>query len=148
VSELSTAKEAKVIHRWFEEIWNQGRFETVRELLAPDGPLHGLGEHGVVAVGPAGFQPYFQRLRGAFPDMHCTVVQTVTEGEWVAARFTVTMTHRGDQLGIPATGKKASITGMCFARIRDGRIVEGHNNWDQSGLLQQLGQPPVATLMK
>ena len=40
-----------IIHRWFDEVWNQGREETVDELLAPKAIVHGLGE-GNDVVGP------------------------------------------------------------------------------------------------
>jgi hypothetical protein len=33
-----------LIHRWFDEVWNRGREDTVDELFAPDGIAHGLGE--------------------------------------------------------------------------------------------------------
>ncbi len=49
------------------------------------------------------------------------------------------MTHQGEFLGLPATGKKATITGTSIQRISSGKIVEGWDNWDQLGLLVQIG---------
>ena len=49
------------------------------------------------------------------------------------------MTHRGDHLGMPASGKSVRITGITIARIRDKQIVEGWDNWDQLGMLKQIG---------
>ena len=57
----------------------------------------------------------------------------------VVLRWSATMTHRGDQLGMPATGKVVRITGITIARIRDGKIIEGWDNWDQLGMLKQIG---------
>ena len=56
------------------------------------------------------------------------------------------MTHTGDHLGMPATGKQVRITGITIARIRDGQVIEGWDNWDQLGMLQQIGayQQPEA----
>jgi len=42
-------------------------------------------------------------------------------------------------LGLPATGRRAQFTGMVFVRIKEGKLVEGWNNFDQLGMLQQLG---------
>src|SRR5919206_2403869 len=92
-----------LVHRWFEEVWNKGRDTAIDEMLAGDAIVHGLGEPGVETRGPAAFKPFFARIRGAFPDIQITVEQTVAEGDWVASRWTARMTHRGDDLGVPAT---------------------------------------------
>ena len=54
-------------------------------------------------------------------------------------RCTVTATHTGPGLTAAPTNKPASFTGMCIARIKDGKIVEGWNNFDFLSMYQQLG---------
>ena len=133
-----------LIHRWFEEVWNKGRAEAIDEMFAEDGVAHGLGDQGAKLIGPAGFKPFFETFRGAFPNIKVTIEDTVSEGDKVAARWVGRMTHQGDHLGFAATGRQAEITGMSIVRIRDGKIVEGWNNFDMMGLMQQLGviSPP------
>jgi hypothetical protein len=58
---------ADLLRRCFEEVWNQGSESAIDELLAPDGRIHGLGEAGVVAEGPAGFKPFWAQLCATFP---------------------------------------------------------------------------------
>ncbi len=137
-----------LIYRWFEEVWNQGREEAIDEMFAVDGIAHGLGEAGVDVVGPAGYKPFFEKLRGAFPEFELTIEDTIAAGDKVAARWTVRVVHRGDHLGIPATGNEATVSGMSIIRIGDGKIVEAWNNWDILGLMQQIGalQPPPTLL--
>ena len=137
-----------LIHRWFEEVWNKGRAEAIEEMFAADGIAYGLGEAGIDVHGPAAFKPFFERLRGAFPELKITIEDTLAEGDKVAARWSATMTHQGDHLGIAATGRKAAVTGMSIVRIRDGKIVEAWNNWDMLGLMQQIGAiaPPTTLL--
>ena len=38
---------AALARRWFEEVWNQNRQQTIHELGSPDVILHGLGESEV-----------------------------------------------------------------------------------------------------
>jgi predicted ester cyclase len=60
------------------------------------------------------------------------------------------MTHRGDHLGMAASGKRVRMTGITIARIADKKIVEGWDNWDQLGMLKQIGayENSQTTLLK
>lgn len=143
-----SAENIQVVRRWFDEVWNKGNLDAIDELFAADGIAYGLGEAGKDVRGAEGFKPFVQRIRSAFPDIHITVDDTINEGDQIAARFTGTMTHTGDDLGFPATGKRVTVSGMSFTRIRNGQIVEGWNNWDIYGMMQQLeAEPTKATLL-
>jgi predicted ester cyclase len=80
--------------------------------------------------------------------MTVTIDQIVEQGDKVVARWTSTMTHKGDFLGFAPSGKKATITGTSIQRISGGKIVEGWDNWDQLGLLVQIGAVPAAHFVK
>lgn len=53
------------------------------------------------------------------------------------------MTQRGDELGVPAPGRRVEVTGMSLGRFVGGKLVEGWNNWDQLSLMQQIGAAPA-----
>ena len=72
------------VHRWFEEVWNNGNLDAVDELMAPDAAMHGLGD-GAGVSGSEAFKAFATRLRAAFPDMRITVVDTVEEGDMIAS---------------------------------------------------------------
>jgi predicted ester cyclase len=46
-------------------------------------------------------------------------------------------------MGIPATGKQVTVTGITINRIAGGRIVESWDKFDQMGMMQQLGVIPA-----
>src|SRR5262245_42446301 len=129
---MSEANKA-LVRRWFEEVWNQGRAETIDALLAPNGRAHGLGD---VPPGPAGFKSFHAAFRNAFPDIRITLDDVIAEGDLVAFRFSANATHRGDGLGFAATNRSAEFTGMGFVRVRNGQLVEGWNNYDQLSMFQ------------
>jgi steroid delta-isomerase-like uncharacterized protein len=132
-----------LIRRWFEEVWNNGRMEAIDEMASPGVIGHGQAQHAT-DIGLREFKPFVQALRSAFPDMKVTIDYIIEQGDKVVARWTSTMTHRGEFLGIAPTGKKATITGTTTQRISGGKIVEGWDNWDQLGLLVQIGAVPAA----
>jgi steroid delta-isomerase-like uncharacterized protein len=132
-----------VIRRWFEEVWNKGRMEAIDEMASPDIVGHGQAQHNT-DIGLEQFKPFVVDLRTAFPDMNVVIDQTIEQGDKVAARWTSTMTHKGHFLGFAPTGKKVVITGTSIQRILNGKIVEGWDNWDQLGLMVQIGAVPAA----
>ncbi len=77
-------------------------------------------------------------FRFAFPDLHITVEDQIQENEQVVTRFTINGTHKGDLMGIPATGKKFKVSGISIIRFDRGRVVEEWIEEDGLGLMRQL----------
>ena len=67
----------------------------------------------------------------------------IAEGDKVVTRWTATGTNTGEMMGIRPTGKKATITGITIDRITDGKIVEEGENFDELGMMKQLGVIPA-----
>jgi steroid delta-isomerase-like uncharacterized protein len=147
---MSVEENVNLMRRWFKEVWNEGKIQTIHDLLAPDAVGIGELEDGVKLRGPAEFVPFAQRIRGAFPDINVAIEDAFGAGDRVVLRWSATMTHLGDHLGMPATGKPVRITGMTITRIAGKQIVEGWDNCDQLGMLKQIGAyaPREATLLK
>jgi len=125
-----------IVRRWFEEVWNQGRVETIDELFPPHGVAHGLGGD---MHGPAEFKPFHSAFRQAFPNMRITLDQLIAEGDKVAFSWTAEGTHHGPLMAIAPTGRDSRFDGMGIIRIHDGKIVEGWNVFDQLTMFHQLG---------
>jgi steroid delta-isomerase-like uncharacterized protein len=128
-----------LVRRWFDEVWNQGSADAVDQLLAADAVVHGLGE---AMTGPEGFKRFHAAYREAFPDVQIEIQDMVAEGDRVAFRWTATATHRGGSLGFAATNRTVRFEGMGIVRVRNGKLIEGWNTFDQLGMLQQLGVVP------
>jgi steroid delta-isomerase-like uncharacterized protein len=127
-----------LMKRWFDEVWNQRRRETILELFAEGGIAHWVDESGRDLSGPHEFLPHYDRLSGAFPDMRMTVEECFESGDKVIVRWSAKMNHTGDHLGVRATGKPVSVNGMTMAKIANGKVVEGWDCWDKLGMLMQI----------
>ena len=135
---MSVEENIALMRRWFEEIWNEGRVQTIYDLMAENAVGIGQDRPGVEIHGPTEFVALVNRLRGAFPDIKIKIEDVFGAGDKVTLRWSAAMTHTGDQLGMPATNKKVQITGISVAQIENGQIIRGWDNWDQLGLMQQL----------
>lgn len=136
-----------LVRRWFEEVWNKGRAEAIEEMLDAEGVAHGLASEGGGSLrGPAEFLPFHERFRAAFPDITVEVLETIAEGDLVAARCAVRGSHQADTLGFAPTQRPVEFEGISIVRVRHGKIVEAWNQFDFMRMFEQLGalrlQPP------
>jgi steroid delta-isomerase-like uncharacterized protein len=141
----------QLMRRWFQEVWNEGRTQTVYDLLSADAVARGQTGPQEEIHGPAEFVQFVERIRTAFPDINVAIEDAFGAQDKVVVRWSGAMTHSGDGLGMPATGKPIRIGGISIARILNGKIVEGWDNWDQLAMLQQIGaykQPEAVILAK
>ena len=114
--------------RYMEEAFNQRKFEVLDEIFSAD---------LMQRIGPS-VVPFLT----AFPDWHGTVDDIIAEGDEVVNRWTGHGTHLVELMGIPATGKPVTLTGITIFRIAGNKIVEEWTQMDQLSLMQQLGVIP------
>ena len=136
---MSAEENIQLMRRWFQEVWNEGRMETIHDLLHPDAVARGQRGAEAEIRGPQEFEKFVREIRAAFPDMKMKVEDVFGVGDKVVLRWSAVMTHTGDGLGFPASGRTVRSRGITIARIVDGKIVEGWDNWDQLGMLEQIG---------
>lgn len=111
--------------------------------------LETLLDNGYKFSPPPGFAPNKQgalemarQYAEAFPDMRMTYTNWVVQGDNVAVRAVCSGTHKGEFMGVPATNKKADITGIAIVKVRNGKVVQDISEFDQLGLLTKLGAIP------
>lgn len=140
-----SAENKALARRLVEEAFNAGRLEVVDELVASDFVEHDPSLTEEVR-GPAGVKELIAGYRAAFPDIRITIEDQIADGDYVVSRWSGTGTHQGELMGMPATGKQATVTGITIDRIADGRIAESWDNWDTLGMMQQLGAIPAPAM--
>jgi steroid delta-isomerase-like uncharacterized protein len=131
-----------LIQRFVEEAFNEGNLDVADEVYASTFISHdpttpeGQGS-------PEAVKQFVNTYLSAFPDGHTTVEDSIAEGDKVAYRWTFRGTHQGELMGISPTGKQVEITGITINRLSGSKIEEQWNNFDQLGMLQQLGVAPA-----
>ena len=131
---------AAIVRRFVDEVITQGKIESAAQYVWEDVveqvPLPGQGP------GLDGLKDILRAMRTGFPDIAFSILEQITEGDKVASRFEWTGTHKGEFLGIPATGRPVSVWGIVIDRLVDGRIKDTRIIMDTLGLMIQLGALP------
>ena len=131
---------AATMRSTYERI-NKGDIDGFGDLVASD-----FVEHQGMPALPTkeGTLEFFRSLLAAFPDWHMTVEDLIAGGDKAVARVTVTGTHKGEFMGVPATGTHVDVQLIDIMRFDDAGLVCEH--WgvaDMLSLMQQLGVVPA-----
>jgi predicted ester cyclase len=119
----------------FTDAYQKGDVAAVKEICSPDFVEHGVGQ-------TFSLEQALETLKGnmaIFSDFTIIAEELIAKGDKVAVRYHLKVTHTGEGLGIPATGKKAESAGIEILRIENGKIAEAWTAEDVLGLLTQLG---------
>jgi len=128
-----------LVRRFFSVGPSGGDLKSADELLSSN-----LVLHVPLASSPGiqGMNEIISACRAAFEHLDVTLDDMVAEGDRVAVRFTARGVHQGAFMGLPATGKSITMTGIEIFCIEDGRVAELWGEANLLGLMQQLGIVP------
>jgi steroid delta-isomerase-like uncharacterized protein len=125
----------ELARRWFEEVWNARRDESIDELMAPDSYGH---TEGGGYTGPAGFREMQKVFLSALPNIKIEIEEILADGDRAAVRWRATGTHSGDGFGFAPSKRDVDIRGTTWLVAKDGKIVEGWDTWNLNGMLASL----------
>ncbi len=135
---MSAEQNAAAVRRLFDEAFNEGHFDVVSEILAPDYEERQSG----VEPGPDGVKKTIATLRSAFPNLSCTIEHVAEQGDFVWAHVKVRGTHEGPLMGFAASHRPFEIDALHLWRFANGRIVEHWGVPDRMSAMEQLGLVP------
>jgi len=139
IASPTIAQNKAIVRRFVDEIFVQGRKESVDELLADDFVAHTWPSTGRPRED---LKAAIDRVAGGLADAEFTIDDLIAEGDRVAVRLTTAATQVGPFMGMPPSGRRYSIEEIHIFRLRDGKVVEHWHQFDQMGLMKQLGAMP------
>jgi len=128
----------QIVRRLMEECWNQGKLDTVSELVAEKCRFHDPVFPSLTS-GAENFKRHIESCRRGFPDLKFTIDDTIAERNEVVIHWTGRGTHSGEFLGMMPTNKKATVSGTSIYRIEGSKIVEAWADWNLMTMMEQLG---------
>ena len=121
-----TEANKQLVRRFIDEVIVDRNADVVDELAA--------GEFALAA------KRWVSPFRRAFPDFRMEVVGLVAEGAAVVAHFRCSGTHRGEWLGVPATGRRfEDVDEIYIFKVADGKLVSAVGVEDNLKRMRQLG---------
>ena len=120
----------QIVRRFFEEAFNNRNIAIVDELIAPDFINHNAsfkvrGIEGVKRSIAAQFE--------AFPDIHTTIEDLISERDKVVVRAR-------DRFTRPTDGKLVELTWIEILRLENGKLAEAWVEADMSAFLPQVNE--------
>jgi predicted ester cyclase len=126
---MSAEENKLLVRRLVERAVGERNIDVLDELAA--------GEFAEVA------KHWVRPFRSAFPDFEMEIVELIAEGDRVVAHFRCSGTHRGEWLGVPATGRRfENVDEIYIFRVSDGKLVAAIGVEDNLARLRQLGISP------
>jgi len=122
--------------RWFNEVWNKKRIEVIDEFLATDVISH--YEHDTFKGIDNWKVHFYDVITHAIPDLQVDIVDVIASGDRVVVRWRAKGTHNCVFFGVEATGKAITVSGMTWAKMVNGKVVESEAQWNMTYLLNQL----------
>ena len=129
----------RTIQRFVTEFINGGDEEALDEIVhddyvyrSPDEDIR--GRDGLIGL--------FRAYRAAFPDLTLTIHDLLADRDKTILDFSLGGTHRGEFMGIPASGRTFRTRGVVISRFLDGRILEEWEILDLMTMFHQLGIHP------
>lgn len=127
-----------LVTRWFDEVWNQQRVDTILELMAADclTTVQGLDD----PLTRDAFVDYQRAFLSAVPDLISELILVVAEGTTVVANWRARGTHTGPGLGIPPSSRRVDFSGMSVFEMSRGVIICGRDTWNRGEMIASLLQ--------
>lgn len=111
----------RVVRRFWEEVWNEKRFDAIDELVAEGFTLHSAGTR----IGPRSeFKPWVEGFHDDVGGIEFVVHDLFSGDGKVTTRWTIRGTHEGI-FDLPATGEPIEFTGLTVFAVADGRLRKG-----------------------
>jgi transcriptional regulator with XRE-family HTH domain len=119
---------AALLRRWFDEVWNHGRLETIDELTTADSVLHADGR---VLRGSDAIRQRMEAIRAAFSHIDLNIEHVIVQEDWIVSRWRIAMTHTGPWMGSRPTRRRLEVRGSTWLRKEYGLFMEGWDFWEQ-----------------
>jgi len=122
-------------HTW-DEIINHRRLDLFNDSnFTKDVVMHANPD--VVGIDSA--RAMYANYVNGFSNIKFTIIDVFGQGDKLVKHWNFKGKHTGTFFGIPATGKDVDVEGVTLVKMRDGKIAEEQDFFDNYEFMKQLG---------
>ena len=111
------------------DILTTENFQENVSVVTADGNITGLND----------FKAYYANYINGFSDGEFSIVNAFAQGDNLVKHWNFKGTHDGEFFGIPATNKTLDLSGTTIVKMKDGKILQEQDFFDNYSFMKQLG---------
>jgi steroid delta-isomerase-like uncharacterized protein len=129
----------ELLNNLYENIYSKGNLTNIDQYFISDVLFHDpAATH--MKKGLQGLKELENKYKSAFPNKVTKINQLwETLDDSIIIHWSCQGTHKGTYRDIPPSGKNFKISGISIYKFSGNKICEVNQQWDQLGLLEQLG---------
>jgi len=85
------------------------------------------------------FKAYYANYINGFSDGEFSVINAFAQGDNLVKHWNFKGTHDGEFFGIPATNKTLDLSGTTLVKMKDGKVLQEEDFYDNYSFMKQLG---------
>ena len=127
--------------KMYSDVWNAVFSEKNIDLVTSENfheDVTVVTSNGDV-TGLENFKAYYANYLNGFSDAEFTIVHIFSQGDMLVKQWHFKGTHDGEFFGIPATNKTLDLTGTTIVKMKDGKVLQEQDFFDNYTFLSQLG---------
>jgi len=130
-------KNIKMYSNVWDEIINNGNLDLFNEDNFDKDITLIMSPENVVGIDAA--KDFYANYITGFSNIEFTILDVFGQDDKLVKHWNFKGTHSGDFFGIPATGNTVDIDGTTLVMMKDGKIAQEQDFFDNMIFLQQLG---------
>ena len=127
--------------KMYSDVWNAVFSEKNIDLVTSENfheDVTVVTSNGDV-TGLENFKGYYANYLNGFSDGEFIIVHVFSQGDMLVKQWHFKGTHDGEFFGIPATNKTLDLTGTTIVKMKDGKVLQEQDFFDNYTFLSQLG---------
>lgn len=121
----------------WDDIINNGNLDAINDSNFDAGITAVMSPENIVGIDA--FKDYYSNFVNGFSNVEFTIVDIFGQGDKIVKHWRFKGTNSGEFFGMPATGKDVDIQGTTLVVMKEGKIAQEQDFFDNLVFMQQLG---------
>lgn len=121
----------------WDDIINNGNLDAINDTNFDSGITAIMSPENIVGIDA--FKTYYSNFVNGFSNAEFTIVDIFGQGDKLVKHWRFKGTNSGEFFGMPPTGKDVDLEGTTLVVMKDGKIAQEQDFFDNLTFMQQLG---------